>query len=310
VYRRAFLFSTVAGALLRAGDGQLRTFTYKKVSGCEIKADVFAAAEGKRPAAVWIHGGALIMGSRNLSINARLPRSLLDAGFHLISIDYRLAPETKLPAIIEDLQDAFRWIHAHADELHLDRNRVAVCGGSAGGYLTLMSGFCLDPRPKALVSFWGYGDIAGTWYSRPDPFYVKQPAVSREEALASVGHIPLSETPEKNNRGHFYLYCRQQGIWAKEVAGHDPDTEDRWFNAYCPIRNVTREYPPTMLVHGTADTDVPYEQSKMMSERLDRAGVEQQLMTVPGGQHGIGNIASDELDRIYRDTAAFLMQRV
>jgi dipeptidyl aminopeptidase/acylaminoacyl peptidase len=167
----------------------------------------------------------------------------------------------------------------------------------------------VKPRPRALVSYWGYGDIVGAWYSKPDPFYLKQPAVAREEALAAVGKAPVSEPPPKNNRGRFYLYCRQQGIWPKEVAGHDPDTEDPWFTAYCPVRNVSRDYPPTMLVHGTADTDVPYEQSKLMAEQFRKAGVEHRLVTVPGGGHGIGNIAPEEQDKIYRDAAAFLMKR-
>ena len=155
-------------------------------------------------------------------------------------------------------------------QLRIEPDRVAVCGGSAGGYLTLMTGFAVNPRPKALVSYWGYGDIVGAWYSRPDPFYLRQPAVTREEALSAVGSAPVSEPPPKNNRGRFYLYCRQQGLWPKEVAGRDPATEDRWFSRYCPVRNVTREYPPTMLVHGTADTDVPYEQSKLMADRFGR----------------------------------------
>lgn len=309
--RRNFLVSAVTTILLRAEPEQPRTFIYKSAGGCDIKADVFGTpAVNHKPVAVWIHGGALIFGSRKLSPNARVLQSLLGAGFSVISIDYRLAPETKLPAIVEDVQDAFRWIRAHADTLHIEPERIAVSGGSAGGYLTLMTGFCVNPRPKALVSFWGYGDIAGSWYSRPDPFYLKQGAVPRDEALAAVGHVPLSEPPENNNRSRFYLYCRQQGIWPKEVAGHDPDAEDRWFDSYCPIRNITREYPPTMLVHGTEDTDVPYQQSTAMAERLRQVGVEQQLVSVPAGGHGINNISSDEQDRIYREAAAFLMKRV
>jgi len=311
MYRREFVVSAVSAALLRAQPEEPRTFVYKQAAGCEIKADVFGAtSQGRKPAAVWIHGGALIMGSRKLSADSRVLRTLLDVGFTVISIDYRLAPETKLPAIIEDVGDAIGWMRAQAGTLHIDPERFGVCGGSAGGYLTLMTGFCVKPRPKALVSFWGYGDIAGAWYSRPDPFYVKQPAVSSKEALASVGSVPLSEPPEMNVRHRFYLYCRQQGIWPKQVAGHDPAAEDRWFNGYCPVRNVTREYPPTMLVHGTDDTDVPYEQSKTMAARLRQAGVEEQLVTVQGGQHGIGNIDSREQDRIYHDAATFLIKRV
>lgn len=65
-----------------------------------------------------------------------------------------------------------------------------------------------------------------------------------------------------------------------------------------------------MLVHGTADTDVPYEQSKLMANRLREAGVEHRFVTVAEGAHGIGNISADEQDRIHREAAAFLIKRV
>jgi acetyl esterase/lipase len=308
VDRRQFLLSA---ALTAAAPEPGRSLVYKKAGGCDIKAEVYGAPTGaKLPAAVWIHGGALIAGSRKLASDSPALRSLLDAGFRVISIDYRLAPETKLPAIIEDVEDAFRWMRANAGMLEIDAERLVVCGSSAGGYLTLMTGFRVKPRPRALVSYWGYGDITGAWYSRPDPFYLKQPAVSREEALASVGRVALSEPPEKHDRFRFYLYCRQQGIWPQEVAGRDPDKENRWFDPYCPVRNVTREHPPTRLVHGTADTDVPYEQSKLMAKALGGAGVAHQLVTVPEGGHGIGNISADERARIYGEAAAFLKQHV
>ncbi|MFN0104952.1 MAG: alpha/beta hydrolase [Bryobacteraceae bacterium] len=311
MYRRRFVLSAAGAALLQAAPEEPQTHIYKKVRDCDIKADVFGASAGARkPVAVWIHGGALISGSRKLSPTSRVLRSLLDAGFAVISIDYRLAPETKLPLIIEDVQDAFRWIRASARTLGIDPDRLTVCGGSAGGYLTLMTGFCVNPAPAALVSYWGYGDIIGPWYSRPDPFYLRQPPVTREDALAAVGSAPVSEPAAKNNRGRFYLHCRQQGTWPKEVAGHDPDTEPAWFKRYCPVRNVTKKYPPTMLVHGTADTDVPHEQSKLFADRLREAGVEHRFVTVPEGSHGIGNIAAEEQDRIYRDAAAFLLKRV
>jgi acetyl esterase/lipase len=259
---------------------------------------------------VWIHGGALIQGSRKLPADSRILRALLEAGFTVVSIDYRLAPETKLPGIIEDVRDAFHWVGANAAKLRIEPDRLAVCGASAGGYLTQMTGFAIKPRPKALASFWGYGDIVGDWYSRPDPFYLRQPAVSREDALAAVGSVAIAEPPPNHNRGKFYLYCRQKGLWPNEVAGHDPATEDRWFGRYCPVRNVTREYPPAMLVHGTADTDVPYAQSELMAGRLKQVGVKHQFVTVPEGAHGIYNIPAAEQDRIYRDAATFLISRV
>ena len=307
--RREFLLAAPLVQSLMAQGEQPRTVVYKKAGACEIKADVFGSAPGDRkPVAVWLHGGALIMGSRRLSPSSAVLRSLLEAGFTVISFDYRLAPETKLPSIIEDVQDAFRWIGSESKTLGVDPRRIVVCGGSAGGYLTLMTGFSVKPVPKALVSFWGYGDIIGPWYSRPDPFYLKQPAVSREDALRAVGTAPLSESG--GDRGRFYLYCRQQGIWPKEVAGHDPDSEPRWFDRFCPIRNVSRAWPPTMLVHGTADTDVPYQQSEMMAGRLRQASVEHELVTVPDGGHGIGNIPAEERERIYRRAAQFMKERV
>jgi hypothetical protein len=78
---------------------------------------------------------------------------LLDADFVVFPIEDRLAPETKLPAIIEDERDAFRWLRSRGKSLEVDADRLAVCGSSAGGYLTPMRGFCVDPRPGALVSY-------------------------------------------------------------------------------------------------------------------------------------------------------------
>src|SRR5262249_61983550 len=86
-----------------------KTHVFKTVEGVKIQADVYRADDEEvRPVLVWIHGGALINGSRN-----SVPKALLDLcrseGVALVSLDYRLAPEGKLPAIIEDVQDAFRW---------------------------------------------------------------------------------------------------------------------------------------------------------------------------------------------------------
>ncbi len=311
MHRRRFLVTTAATlAQVAAPSSQPQTYIYKKVAGCEIKLDVFGArGSGLKPVAVWIHGGALIFGSRKKSPDSPLVRTLLDTGFSVVSIDYRLAPETKLPGILEDVRDAFYWIRSNAEKLGVDAKRSVVCGGSAGGYLTLMTALILKPKPKALVSYWGYGDIAGSWYSRPDPFYLRQPAVTRDEARSVVDHGPLAESPE-NERVRFYLYCRQQGLWPKEIAGRDPSLHQQWFRQFCPLRNVSREHPPTMLVHGTADTDVPYEQSKLMADRLGAVGVDREFVPVRDGAHGISNLTASEQTRIFQAGAEFLFHRL
>jgi acetyl esterase/lipase len=309
--RREWLAWMAAPCALRALAAERETVVYRTAGGCEIKADVHGMAPGeRRPAVMWIHGGALIMGSRR-SLGGPFHSALLAAGYVVVSVDYRLAPETRLPAIVEDIQDAWRWLRAEGPRrFGVDAARMAVAGGSAGGYLTLMSGFCLTPRPRALVSYYGYGDITTPWYSEPDEFYRKRPLVAKEDAVASVGKTALSEPPEKNDRGRFYLYCRQQGIWPKEVAGHDPKSEARWFDRYCPIRNVTAQYPPSFLIHGTADTDVPYAESKNMAATLARAGVRHELVTVEGAGHGLQGAAPEETARIAARAVEFIKRAI
>ena len=283
------------------------TYTYKTVAGCDIKADVYGADTAlRKPVLIFIHGGALIMGSRK-GLTGPFHAGLLNSGYVVVSIDYRLAPETKLAAIIEDVQDAHRWVRKSGPKLfHIDPDRLAVAGGSAGGYLTQMTGFCVSPRPRALVSYYGYGDITAPWYSRPDPFYSKQPQVPKDEAMQAVGTSVISEPPDQNQRRRFYLYTRQQGLWPKEVAGHDPDTEDKWFDRYCPLRNVSGKYPPTMLIHGTADTDVPYEESEKMDEKLTQKSVRHELVTVPDAGHGLSGLKPEETARIAERAVAFV----
>jgi acetyl esterase/lipase len=314
--RRTFLGLSALGATSLAmppgasadeKDERRETYEYKVVDDCRIKLDVHRGpGDDVRPVVVWIHGGALIMGHRG-GIDRALLGALTKAGYVVVSVDYPLAPETKLPAIVEDVRDACRWVRERGPKLFRSvTERLAVMGGSAGGYLTLMTGFRVEPRPKALVSFWGYGDVAGAWYSRPDPFYRSKPLVPEEEARAAVGRAVISEDLGKNDRPKFYLYCRQRGLWPREVAGHDPDAEPRAFDLFCPLRNVTATYPPTLLIHGTKDTDVPYEQSGLMDRELARKGIEHDLITVPGGAHGLGGTDPAVLADIRRRILVFL----
>jgi acetyl esterase/lipase len=269
----------------------MQSYTYKIVRECEIQADVYRTPGSEiRPAILWLHGGALIFGDRSGLAPEQLER-YLNAGYVVVAANYRLAPEVKIEAIMEDIRDAYCWLRVSGPDLfQIDPDRVAVIGHSAGGYLTLMTGFCVRPRPRALVSFYGYGDIAGHWYSRPDPFYSQEPAVPKDEAYGAVGGPVLTGTPFEGSpveqRWRFYLYCRQQGLWPREVTGHDPDIEPEWFDPFCPVRNITPDYPPTILIHGAQDTDVPYQQSVLMSQELGRWEVEHEFITLPNRGHG------------------------
>lgn len=264
------------------------TYVYKTVGECAIKADVYRLATTPAPSAalVFIHGGALINGSRTGIQPWQLTRYLA-AGYTVVSIDYRLAPESKLPAIIEDLQDALAWVRTVGpSHLQIDPARLAVVGHSAGGYLTLMAGCCVTPRPQALVAFYGYGDLVGDWYSKPDPFYCQQPLVTEAESGRFVPGPVISEPYSGRGKEKFYLYCRQQGCWPQEVGGRDPATDLAFFTPYCPCQQVTSDYPPTLLLHGDSDTDVPYAQSVLMAEALTQGGVPHALITIAEGEHG------------------------
>jgi acetyl esterase/lipase len=289
------------------------THIYKTAGDVEIKADVLGYADDRsRPVVVWIHGGALIMGHRE-----SIPRWLQDAcqenGYVLVSIDYRLAPETKLPEIIADLEDAFRWVREQGPKLfHADPARIGVVGGSAGGYLTLTSGFRVQPHPAALVSLWGYGDLVGPWYSTPSPHPRHHASkLTADEAWKQVSGPPLSDSRQrKGDGGAFYQFCRQQGLWPKAVSGWDPHTEAEKFHPFMPLVNVKPDYPPTLLIHGDKDTDVPHEQSVLMAAALKTSGVQHKLLSVAGAEHGLAAASRATSDEAYRAAAAFLREHL
>ncbi len=264
------------------------TFTYKETPDCAIQLDVYAHDNGTNDGAalLWIHGGALINGSRGPDQRQHFARYLA-AGYTVLSIDYRLAPETQLPLIIEDVQDALYWTRQYRPG-----KKIGVIGHSAGGYLTLMTGTFTEP-PDALVSFYGYGDIVGDWYGKPDPFYCRQDLVTKEDAERFFRGAPISAADQRAGNGPFYLYCRQQGIWPNEVGGRDPLQEPDFFVPYCPIQNIHSNYPPTLLLHGDNDTDVPYAQSVEMAAALAQRGIENELFSIDGGGHGFDSQEND-----------------
>jgi dipeptidyl aminopeptidase/acylaminoacyl peptidase len=77
-----------------------------------------------------------------------------------------------------------------------------------------------------------------------------------------------------------------------------------------PVKNVTGEYPPTMLIHGTADTDVPYEQSVLMAEQFAAHSVPHELVTLEGGEHGLAGAKQEEIDGAYEAALRFVKRHL
>lgn len=315
VWYRNFRFEPAGAARTAGGSEPLskQTHVYKRVGDLEIKADVLhGAGSAPRPVVVWIHGGGLINGHRE-SVPRWIGQAFLPRGYAIVSIDYRLAPESKLPVIVEDVEDALHWVYQRGPELFgADPQRVAVAGGSAGGYLTLVSGFRARPRPSALVSLWGYGDLGAEWtYEASGQPRHNRAALTPEEAARLAEAPAVSDSRLRaGDGGGLYQYCRRSGAWAAMVGGWDPLRKQEKFVPFMPERNVTAEYPPTLLIHGDADTDVPYASSVRMAAQLKKYGVEHELIRVVGAEHGLVGAPQPAVDDAYRAAAEFVARHL
>jgi acetyl esterase/lipase len=276
-------------ALSACAEVQKTTHVYKTVGDVDVHADVYRPADDEvRPVVVWIHGGALIVGSRD-SVPEHLRELCRDEGFVLVSIDYRLAPEVKLPQIAEDLDDAFIWLRSKGPErFRVDPDRMVITGGSAGGFCTYLAAARMQTKPRAIVSYWGYGDFDPAWTKVESQDHGEP--VSKQDALRIFQSMEVVTSPSREQaqlRSAFYRYTRQHGIWALSVTGFDPEKDQDRLDKFRPLSLITKEFPPTLMIHGTVDTDVPYACSQRMAEALQRHGVPHELITVENAGHGL-----------------------
>jgi acetyl esterase/lipase len=311
----------IAAALLCSCQGEppcggaectVGTYTYLADGDCELKADVYSPPGGSAtPAILYLHPGGMITGGRDWLDSNQLAL-YLEAGYTVVAIDHRLAPEHKLEVIVGDVEAAYDWLIADGPALfNTDPHRVAVVGHSAGGYLALVTGFRAEPRPRALVVFYGYGDLTGVWATTPSASYSSGERIAREEAERVLRRSRRRCVPtgsQLEGRFDYYVYARQQGTWPLEVSGHDPVTEADWFRAYEPVHNVSPGYPPTMLLHGRADTDVPFSAAERMVAALEEQGVAYEFVSRAGWNHVFDRIEADSADvqAALRQVLAFL----
>ena len=259
------------------------THVYRSVGGSDLLADVYAPASAPTGFFVWFHGGALIMGSR-----ADVPQGLADlvlsTNSMLVSIGYRLAPQVAIADIAADANAGWEWAVQHARQHGCAETAGMVGGLSAGGYLALLTGLS-KPRPRAVVSYYGYGTLDSPWYSTPSDHYRSTwRSVSEEEALRSVEGPPTEDGSTRPLGVDFYMFCRQNGRWPELAAGTTDMDELR---RYSPTYHVTSQYPPTLLLHGTDDHDVPHSESAAFAAILQLHEVDHEFISLEGFDHGL-----------------------
>ena len=228
---------------------------YLTANNYPVKLDVYARRDGTpEPTLIWIHGGGWLRGSKDVELQSILP--WLEKGWNVVNVDYRLGKVSGAPAAVVDCQCALRWVAANARQYGLDLNRLVVSGESAGGHLALTTGMI----PES----------AGFGRECPGPPLPRVAAIIDWFGITDVNEL---------------LEGAGQRPYAVEWLGSRLDREEL-ARKLSPLTWVQKELPPVLMIHGDADTWVPYRQSVRLHEALDRAGVDNRLVTIPGGSHG------------------------
>lgn len=259
-----------------------QTVVYKKDNYFTLEADYYSTTQSNAPVVIYIHGGGLLWGMKE-ELSEEMIQLYTSNGYGLFSINYRLAPETKLPEILEDIEDAIQWIQSEGPNLFsINPKKIAIVGSSAGAFLALNAG-TFKNKPLAIVSFYGYGDISAEWAICPNSYYLQKDLVTKEMIKDFITNEVKTEASVEE-RFLLYLYARQTGEWIHQITGCYP-TNTEELSRYSPIFHVTESYPPTLFLHGTNDKDVPYLQSVFMRAALIKKNVRTRLITIPNGEH-------------------------
>jgi len=274
-------------------DYRKETVAYKEVKGQRILADVYLPVERKiRPAFIYLHGGGFIFGNRT-GCRKPLRDKLLEAGYVVISADYRLAPETKLEEMVEDVKDVCKWVREKGPELfNINPKRVAVGGGSAGGVLTLIAGYAVEPRPQALVVVSGpAGEAKDARLWKGDRSLIKKgtPYDIVSDKIVSDGGY--------SDRMELWRWLAKNRLLLSEVLGFDPESDMERFKRLIPLENITNDYPATLIVQARRDRLAPFSQAEKLAYALRAKEVEHEMFVVPDGH-------SSEIIRNYPEAVA------
>lgn len=233
--------------------------TYKEINGTKLNLWIFqpegkATPDAKRPAIVFFFGGGWSSGSP--AQFERQSRHLASRGMVAITADYRVATRHKVKPTecVADAKSALRWLRKNAERLGIDPNRIAAGGGSAGGHLA-----------AATATLPGL-DQSGEDHSVsavPNALVLFNPAL----VLAPFGEMTLKGFEAKTSSERF---------------GCQPE-------AISPIHHVREKLPPALIVHGKADTTVPYASAEAFAAAMKKAGNRCELVGYDGQPHGFFN---------------------
>ena len=271
-----------AAPKLPEGTKALRNVAYVTNGHERQKLDLFVppGATNPLPLIIWVHGGAWLGGSKE-----QCPAlTYLQKGYAVASINYRLSQHAVFPAQIEDCKAAVRWLRAHAKENNLDPDRFAAWGASAGGHLVALLGTAGDvkkfdvganlevsSRVQAVVDFFGPTDLT---------------AMAKDSLPDSRIDHNAPDAPE-----------------AKLIGGPVQENKEKAAAAN-PITYVARNNPPFLIMHGNKDNLVPYQQSELLRDALQKVGVPVTFKIIEGAGHGFGGAEID------RQVAAFFAEQL
>jgi len=248
---------------------------YGTGGGRDLKCDIYATpGDGKpQPGVLLVHGGGWRRG--NKSVMEGYGARLAAEGFVCVACEYRLTPESVWPAHIEDVKAAIRWTRANAAGLGIDATKIAALGRSAGAHLVLLAAG--TPGHEAFEGIGGNPSIA-------------------TNLAAVVAIFPPTVFFAGEQRVH-------GGTPARALMGEG--TGDEAAKLASPLRHVSPAFPPTMLLHGTADKTVPVSASMVMYEALAKANVPVEMHLYAEQPHGFAG-RDDFIDLCAAEVAHFL----
>ncbi len=221
------------------------------VGGHDLKVDIFYPGENANGLGILFMPGGGFRIANKAGLHERYAERMAEKGYVFIATEYRIMDEAPWPAQIQDAKAFIRWMRANSSDLAIDPDRIVLGGASAGGNLSLLA--AVTPGSE---EFEGYGGNVGV----------------SSRVAAVIGVYPVSDV---TNRGHDES--------REKLYGKNPSAE--MLKAASPVYQVNPNYPPTMLVHGTADTTVDYSNSMRMFEALEAAGVPVDLLLYAGQEH-------------------------